>query len=719
MYQAKDNDILRDLRQDTMTQVAVIAGLTAWLSLLLSGLFMPITPISAVPLWLVFEGVCGAAIWFKRYSLRLSIYVFLAGMGVCNTLVVIVFSAPVLLYLSLTIPIVASILLRHREALAVTTMLSLAMLIIANTNPLFRGSLQPLLLLWWLLLFVGFVAFDSLYRALQMVLEYQSYAISQMHEARDHRAQLMQLTQALQEAQQHLEKSNVQLRHISRAAEEARRLKAEFAANVSHELRTPINLIVGFAEMIMAGSRSYSEALPSAYWRDINTIYRNARHLQGLINDVLDISQIEVGRMAVVKEDTSPREVILEAAALMRDSIAHKGLRFEVEIPEDLPNAWIDRLRIRQVILNLLGNALRFTDSGRISIRAFVQTDSLYLCISDTGIGIPPDELNRVFEEFHQVEGSLSRSRGGSGLGLTLSKQFIELHGGRVWIESDGILGKGSQFWFTLPLQASPAITAQTPFPKALPFASDERYFVVLDEDPAITQLFERHTLKHHAISAQTTAIANDLISKILPSALVIDQQTDIDDLAQNLPIIRCTMPSSQRYMQALGVASYLAKPVTPETLTNLLNSFPKPIRQILVVDDDQDMVRLYGHMLQQLPGDFQMRKAYSGIEALEIMRHAPPDVVILDLLMGDMNGDAVIAAMKADPVLIGIPIILTSAFDISDVVTRLTRGQVTVDKPTGFQPAELVRCVEALVDALIPSSAPASIENRSAPAVS
>lgn len=186
-------------------------------------------------------------------------------MGVCNTLVVIVFSAPVLLYLSLTIPIVASILLRHREALAITAMLSLAMLIIANTNPLFRGSLQPLLLLWWLLLFVGFVAFDSLYRALQMVLDYQAYAIAQMHEARDHRAQLMQLTHALQEAQQHFEKSNIQLRHISRAAEEARRLKAEFAASVRHELRTLINLIVGFAEMIMAGSRSYNEALSSAY----------------------------------------------------------------------------------------------------------------------------------------------------------------------------------------------------------------------------------------------------------------------------------------------------------------------------------------------------------------------------------------------------------------------------------------------------------------------
>jgi signal transduction histidine kinase/CheY-like chemotaxis protein len=721
MLMTRNNETLHNLRQDSLIRFAIGAGLTAWISLLVSGVFMPITPPGAVPLWVLFEACCGAAIWLRRYSLRLAIRVFLAGVSFCSAGAVIVFASPAPLYLSLLIPMMASILLRRSEAVAFIAILSGAMLVIAPTHPVFRGNVQAVIVLWWLTLLIGFAAFHSVLRVLQMVLEHQTYSVAQMHAAREHRAQLMQLTQALQEAQQHLEKTNIQLRHTSHMAEESRRLKAEFAANVSHELRTPINLIVGFAEIIMvgSGSGSYREPLPSAYWRDINTIYRNARHLQSLINDVLDLSQIEVGRMTVVKEHANPRDVILEAAVLVRDSITQKGLQFHVMLPDELPKAWIDRLRIRQVILNLLGNAIRFTDTGTISITAAVRGEALHIGIADTGLGIPLEERDRVFEEFRQVEGSLSRQRGGSGLGLTLSKQFVELHGGRIWIESDGIAGNGSQFWIALPLKANPVIPVQPFSPRALPVSGEDRQFVVVDEDPAIAQLFARYTHRHRAMSAPTVSAATALIDEILPAALVIDEGTLSDDLPQNVPIIRCTMPSSQRYVQSLGIAGYLAKPVTSAALANVLKTLHHPIQSVLVVDDDQDMVRLVTHIVQELAGDMQVRKAYGGIEALEIMRHAPPDVVILDLMMDEMGGDAVIAQMKATPALAAIPVVLVSAFDIADAATHLTRGAISLEKPGGLQPVELVRCVEALVDALTPSSVPVSTKIRSVPAAS
>jgi signal transduction histidine kinase/CheY-like chemotaxis protein len=711
MVPMHDNDILNGLRQDTLTRITVSAALGSWIGLLLSGLFMPITPIPVIPLWLTFEAMCGAVLLVKRFNLRWAICLFLIGLSLGDVGVASVFASPALLYLSASVPLAASTLLRRREAVAITGLISVVGGLWGIRNPAFHNSLLSILVLWWLLLIVGFVAFEGLYRALQMVLDYQSYALKQMHEVREHRAQLMQITEALQETRQNLEQSNIQLRHISLAAEEARRLKAEFAANVSHELRTPINLIVGFAEIIIAGPRSYGEPLPSAYWRDINTIYRNAKHLQNLINDVLDISQIEAGRMAVLKELTNPRDVILEAIALVRESIDADGLHFDLDMPAELPKAWLDRLRIRQVILNLLGNSLRFTDTGSIGLRAFVESRSLRICVWDTGIGIPSEELDRVFEEFHQVEGSLSRQRGGSGLGLTLSKQFIELHGGRMWIESQGVAGEGSRFWITLPLESTPTIPAE--MSRVIPPGDAPRYFVLLDEDPTIAQLFERHTLKHHAVTAKSSADANALIANIFPSALVIDQNQPTDSLVPKVPIIRCSMPSSQRYIQTLGIVRYLPKPVTPETLQDLIMALPQPIKTILVVDDDQDMVRLYEFILKKLSPILQIRKAYGGVEALDIMRQAPPDVVILDMMMGDMSGDAVVAEMKLSPVLVHVPVVLTSAFDISEVVTRGTRGQIALDKPGGFQPAELVRCVEALIDAITPSSDPISAKDR------
>ncbi len=568
-----------------------------------------------------------------------------------------------------------------------------------------ESAALPLLLVWFTLL-TSFIAFSSLYEALDLAWSYQAYAVQQMSEAREHRASLMQITRALNETRQDLERANTQLSHAQRAAEEARRLKAQFAANVSHELRTPINLIVGFSETIVMSPGAYGVPMPPVYWADMHTIYRSAKHLQSLINDVLDVSQIEAGKMAIIKEETNARQVILEAASLQRDLIESRGLAFQMALPEGMPTLYLDRTRVRQVILNLLSNAARFTDNGTITLSARVEPTKLLVSVTDTGIGIPPPDLNRVFEEFHQLEGSLSRRRGGSGLGLTLCKQFVELHGGRIWAESVGIPGLGTTFTFTLPFidqigtppHAADLLPAQA--------ESEARYFVVLDKDPAILQLFERYTSKHKVVSVKEAEEAIRLVGRIRPAALVMDERNH-QALLERLraandqtPLITCAMPSGRRGLH--GDAAYFVKPVTGDTLRETLEGLSTPICNILIIGEDRDVIRMFTRMIQSMPQPYRVWKAYSAEEGLALMQQQHPDAVILDILTPNAEGLTLLQQISALPDIAAIPVIIASTANDIDELTPAPEGSIHVTKPSGLRPVELVRCIEALVDVFI-----------------
>ena len=558
-------------------------------------------------------------------------------------------------------------------------------------------------------LLFGLLLFRSLLETLGMAWTYQHYAFEQMHEARTHRAELMHLTKALKDSQENLAHAYDQLEHARSAAEEARRLKVQFAANVSHEFRTPINLIVGFSEVIVNSSHVYDTPLPEAYWTDVQTIYDSAQHLQGLINDVLDISQIEAGYMTVVKSLTDPCMVITESAALVREMIENNGLCFYLDVPDWIQPLWLDRIRIRQVLLNLLSNAARFTPSGSITLRASCSEQQLQIQVIDTGQGIAAKDLGHVFEEFFQVEQLDSSKRGGSGLGLALSKEFVEQHGGTLSVSSQGISGLGSTFTITLPLDN---VRAFSPHGNSLALNRDpqdsRQCFVVLDDDPAVFQLFNRYAKRHRALNAQTVEQAIDMVASLKPTALVIGNEQAVDTLAAAPPgapyqtaIIRCPMPSGRRTMQSLGVSDYLVKPVSRDNLSAALRRLDRLPRTALVIDDDPDIVRLYSRMLGEHDSIETVWQAYSGSEGMALMDYEPPDVVILDLLMPDVDGFSVIQWMKADSRLCGVPVILASAHGAADALTSSAKGSLSIMKPDGFQPAELVRCVETLLDSV------------------
>src|SRR5260221_3274194 len=420
-----------ELRQSTFNLLLAFISLSTAMLVWIANLKVRSSPPEVVILWIAVEGICIVSWWQRNNHFQSTITFFIVGLWLCNALAAQYTGLPIFLYLFSLISLSASVLTNRLAAIVTTFASTLFMVIPYSANPNNSDAILPLLMLWSTLL-TGFIAFHSLYAALGLAVSYQRYAIEQMFEAREHRGNLMQTTKALNDVRQDLERTNTQLYHARKAAEEARRLKAQFAANVSHELRTPINLIVGFSETIVASPDSYGIPLPSAYWADMHTIHRSARHLQSLINDVLDVSRIEAGQMSVGEEEINPQQGIIECTNLAPDLIESRGLAFEVIVPDQLPTMLLDRTRIRQVLLNLLSNAARFTDEGTITVRATLEETELRIDVIDTGIGIPPKDLKSVFEEFHQLEGSLSRQKGGSGLGLTLSKRFAELHGGRV-----------------------------------------------------------------------------------------------------------------------------------------------------------------------------------------------------------------------------------------------------------------------------------------------
>jgi signal transduction histidine kinase len=249
---------------------------------------------------------------------------------------------------------------------------------------------------------------------------------------------------------ENVNRTTKKLGKLYKQLEEASRHKSEFLANTSHELRTPLNAILGYTELIQDGI--YGE-VPDKIREVLERVQSNSRHLLGLINDVLDLSKIEAGQLTLSISDYSLREVVLNVAAATESLAAEKSLLLKTEIPDELPSAKGDERRITQALLNLVGNAIKFTEAGEVAVRASAKDGAFHLAVRDTGPGIAAKDQERIFGEFQQVDSSSTRRKGGTGLGLAISKKIIEMHGGRIWVESE--LGQGSTFRFSLPVQCA------------------------------------------------------------------------------------------------------------------------------------------------------------------------------------------------------------------------------------------------------------------------
>lgn len=538
-------------------------------------------------------------------------------------------------------------------------------------------------LVWWMNRRASNVAYWS--------WEHYQQAIAMLEETRTHRAELMQMTLDLKHANQQMVMMNKRLDAARQAAEEAQKAKASFVANVSHEFRTPLNMIIGLTDLLVETPEIYGGRLPDALLEDLDIVRRNSEHLSTMINDVLDLSQVEAGRLALNKERVNVLEIIQKAFVVVKPLISRKALTAAISAPEDLPEVYCDRNRIRQVIVNLLSNAARCTEKGGITVKVAQNSGNLVVSVSDTGPGIAPDVAARLFQPFSQGEksnDSRGESQKTSGLGLTISKEFVTLHGGQMWLESE--VGSGSTFHFSLPITGplQPVINPggqiveswqwmQRDTPANLSLEPARPLILLYDETGDLGPLYNRYAdgaviralpsldlliAEAHQSPAQYVVI-NAANPDVLPGMVSSACQALPD-----LPVYGCSFPHRAARALEAGAIGYLMKPTTRSALIDALGWVNTPVQSILIVDDILDELTLFRRILTSWNPDLIVETAASCQEALQKMALRPGghpfDLVFLDIILPDGSGWELLEKKKTDPDILDIPVIILSGID-------------------------------------------------------
>ncbi len=558
-----------------------------------------------------------------------------------------------------------------------------------------------------------------------------------LEKSRDYQFQLRQAMDDLTEAHHQLTQLNRMAHDLRHQADEARRSKEQFVANVSHELRTPLNMIIGFSEMALNSPATYGPDIPQALLADLEIVLRNSQHLSSLIDDVLDLSQIEAGQMALMKERAALSEIVDEAVTAVRPLFDSKGLTLRRDIPLNLPELYCDRVRIRQVLLNLLSNAGRFTDRGGVRIRARQEDKAIIVSVADTGPGISADEMDEIFKPFQQIDGAIHSHWAGSGLGLSVSKHFVELHKGRMWLESER--GLGATFYFRLPVGEVTSATAdgmmrwfspystyveRTRIP-SLPASANRPRLIVVEDGSALSRLLSRYLNNVELAPVTSAEDALEAIKAFPAQALLVNATSVGESLGRieneialpfGLPVIVCSLPDLGAAADSLSADDYLIKPISREDLLAALDRLENEVNTILIVDDEPDVLRLFRRMLASAGRNYRVLRASSARQARQIMVDTTPDVVLSDLIMPEQDGYQLIAEMRADPALRDIPIMVISARDPSSQPT--VSKSLAVVRGGGISIAQLLTMVESLVSALSPGAVNLRVEGGEEPAL-
>ncbi len=555
-----------------------------------------------------------------------------------------------------------------------------------------------------------------------------------VEEMQDKQVRLKQTLDDLADANRQLAQLNEYARRMRLVAEEARLSKERFVANVSHELRTPLNMIIGFAELMLSSPGSYGRRMPAQVAADVEIILRNARHLSDLINDILDLSQVEAGRMAITKERASMAEIVETAMATVGGLFATKGLYLTADVPPDLPLLLCDPTRIRQVLLNLLSNAARFTEKGGVHISVQQDRDCLLVSVADTGPGVDPKQIDRLFQPFEQLDGSIRRRYGGTGLGLSISKHFVELHGGNMWVESEP--GHGCTVRFRLPIAPGlpqPADAGRWLIPGwdyrqrtraslAAPPTVTPRV-VLVEKGDMLRRLLARYLDNTEIVPVPSLADAVAETARLPANAVIVNNSSVPQALEQlsaghafpvSLPVFVCAIPEATAAAQAVGASEYLVKPVAQDRLLALLDALCPPRGTVLVVDDEEEALVLFMRMLQASDKGYRVVTADNGSEALRIMREQKPSVVLLDLVMPEMDGFQVLHTCQSDPELAGIPVVVISARD--PLGQPVVSSAVAVTQTGGLSAAHIVAIIQAMQTILTPARLSPDQEQPAAP---
>ena len=528
----------------------------------------------------------------------------------------------------------------------------------------------------------------------------------------------------LKEFERALQQKNAEL-------EDASRMKSEFLANMSHELRTPLNAIIGFSEILKDGLLGPMTEQQCGF---INDIFSSGSHLLSLINDILDLSKIEAGKMTLDLEPVVVTSLFANSLSIIREKAAARNVRLRIDMAADLGTIQADSRKVKQIVYNLLSNAVKFSvDRGEVSLHASrvaaadvghldgewagrnvssatpAFEDFIRISVTDNGIGMSPEGMGLLFSPFTQVDSGLDRRFEGTGLGLAMVKLLAELHGGHVAVESAP--GAGSRFTVWLPArppEAGPAAAVRDDVPPTGDFAA-ARVAMVVEDDVKSADLI-RILLEAEGfvvVHARSSEEALEMVDQHTLSLITLDiMLPDMDGWEfltkvrqitplQNVPVVIISIVSDHDRGFAMGAAAVLQKPLARKDLYDSLqelNLMPAAGRElsVLIVDDDPAAVELAALNIGEVASE--IHKAYGGREAIEIARTHLPDLIILDLMMPEVNGFEVVEALHTSPSTIGIPVVVVTAKQITREDRDRLNGYVTaIVEKTGFNRARFM----------------------------
>ncbi|MCP4700037.1 MAG: response regulator [Gammaproteobacteria bacterium] len=507
------------------------------------------------------------------------------------------------------------------------------------------------------------------------------------------------------------------------AAEQANVAKSRFLANMSHELRTPLNAIIGYSEILIEEAEEAREAgEETATLVDLLKIKDAGKHLLDLINDVLDISKIEAGKMDIYSETFNVSRVVTEAVNTVRPLAGQNQNTLEVHCADPRGTMHADLTKLRQILLNLLSNACKFTEQNRIELTATKESSQgspwMVFTVRDRGVGMTPEQQTKLFQAFTQADASTTRKYGGTGLGLTISKHFAEMMGGGI--EVDSVQGEGSTFTVRLPANEVREEAAAKEKPALIPVLKHGDAVLVIDKNQMMRQLLKKHLNKlgYRVIVAGACDEAMQMAKKFHPQAITLDvMMTDAkgrtllsmikgDAELANIPVIVVSMQEDRSEGFSLGAAEYLVEPIEADDLSNVLKKYQSSAAgsaEVMLVEDNPTTRKITKLMIKK--AGWQVTSAENGRVALELIKKSRPDLILLDLMMPEMDGFEFLTRLRADEIYADIPVVVVTAKELSEEERSHLRDIHGVFHKGACKQEKLLGEMSKLLAAVAPSS--------------
>jgi DNA-binding response OmpR family regulator len=540
----------------------------------------------------------------------------------------------------------------------------------------------------------------------QRVEERTNKLLKTLQQLRQTQVRLVQQKEELeirvQERTAELARSITEAEKARTEAEKANQSKSTFLANMSHELRTPMNAIIGYSEMLMEEAEDLGQ---EDFLPDLHKIHGAAKHLLSLINDILDLSKIEAGKMELYPEHFKVRNLIEDVVATIHPLVEKNANHLKIDLPDNLGTMHTDLTKVRQSLFNLLSNASKFTENGTIALKVeqYLNAGQNWISfqVKDTGIGMTPEQLGRLFQAFTQADASTTRKYGGTGLGLAITKRFCQMMGGDIFVESQ--FGKGSTFTIHLPIEVKQSVKSKQSGLSEAEAQSDrnnqqldtnlvgQNTILVIDDDPTIHDLINRFLSKQgfKVVTATTGQEGLRLAKQLQPQAITLDVMMPgmdgwtvlaalkADPESACIPVIMMSIVDNQNLGYALGAADYLLKPINRQQLVSVLQKYSLSYctNSVLIVEDDDNTREI---LTRQLSNEgWQVTAVENGRKALEAISIATPALIISDLMMPEMDGFELIHELRQQEQLRSLPVVVLTAKDLTQLDRQRLQGHV------------------------------------------